>query len=152
MNVEEMIKSLATSVMTFVDQTKDNLLGVQAEIGNLTTTVDTLAKEMKEDREAQKKAATAAGKQLNKTVDGIGEKVASALAKDDAVPAKVTSDVNLRPKEPPKLRSTDFGEGHTDWKHQTLNSVQFWNSDVAELMTKKELPFHKWDGDEEEQF
>ena len=103
MNVEEMIKSLATSVMTFVDQTKDNLLGVQAEIGNLTTTVDTLAKEMKEDREAQKKAATAAGKKLNQTIVSISEQVASALAKDDAVEAKVTSDVNLHPKEPPKL-------------------------------------------------
>ena len=91
MNVEEMIKSLATSVMTFVDQTKDNLLGVQAEIGNLTTTVDTLAKEMKEDREAQKKAAAATGRKLNQTVAGIRDQVAAALA-NDAVEANVTSD------------------------------------------------------------
>ena len=65
---------------TFVDQTKDNILRVQTEIRNLSATVDTLATEMKEDREAQKKAAAGGGRMLNKTVDGIGEKVASALA------------------------------------------------------------------------
>ena len=62
MNAEEMIKSLATSVTTFVDQTKDNILGVQTEIRDLRATVDTLADEMKEDREAQKKTAAAAGR------------------------------------------------------------------------------------------
>ena len=44
----------------------------------------------------------------------IGEQVASALVKDDAAEAKVTSDVDIHLKEPPKLRSTDFSEGHTD--------------------------------------
>ena len=53
MNAEAMIRSLATSVTTFVDQTKDNILGVQAEIQDLRATVDTLAAEVREDREAQ---------------------------------------------------------------------------------------------------
>ena len=44
-----MIKSLATSVTTFVDQTKDSLLEVQEEIRDLKTTVDTMATEMKAD-------------------------------------------------------------------------------------------------------
>ena len=118
------------------------MLGVQTEMQNLKDTVDTLATEMKADREAQKKAADAAGRKLNKTVVGIGAQVAAALA-DDAVEANVTSDAHLRPKEPPKLRTTDFGEQHTDWKHNTFNSVQFWNSDVAQLMTNKELSFHQ---------
>ena len=82
MNVEDMIKSLATSVTTFVDQTKDNLLGVQEEIKELKTTVDTMATEMKADREAQKKAAADAGRKLNKAVAGIGEQVAQAVASD----------------------------------------------------------------------
>ena len=77
--------------------------------------------------------------------------MAEAVA-SDAAEASVTSDAHLRLKEPPKLRTTDFGEGHTDWKHQTLNSVQFWNNDVAELMTKKELSFTKWNDDEEDEF
>ena len=148
---EELIKSLAGSVTTFVDQTKESLLGVQTEMQNLKTTVDTLASEMKADQEAQKKAAAAAGKKLNQTIAGIGAQVAAAVS-DNAAEASVTSDAHLRPKEPPKLQTTDFGEGHTDWKHQTLNSVQFWNNDVAELMTKEELSFTKWGDDEEEQF
>ena len=64
---EELIKSLAESVTTFVDQTKENLHGVQTEMQNLKDTVDTLANEMKADREAQKKAADTAGRKLNKT-------------------------------------------------------------------------------------
>ena len=48
----KMVKSLATSVTMLVNQTKDNLLRVQAEIRNLSTTVDTLATEMKEDCQA----------------------------------------------------------------------------------------------------
>ena len=137
--------------MTFVDQTKDNILGVQAEIQDLRATVDMLASEVREDREAQKQTAAAAGRTLNKTINSLGEKLKTALKKDDAVEAKVT-EINLRPKEPPKLRSTDFGEGHADWKHQTFHAIQFWNSDVADLMQKRELSFHKWDGDENEEF
>ena len=49
MNAEEMIKSLATSVTTFVDQTKDNLLEIQEEIRDLKATVGTMADEMKAD-------------------------------------------------------------------------------------------------------
>ena len=85
------------------NQTKDNLLRVQAEIRNLSTTVDTLATEMKEDCQAQKKAATAASKQPSKTAGSIGENVASALMKDNAVLVKVTSDINLCLKELLKL-------------------------------------------------
>ena len=107
MNTEEMIKSLATSVTTFVDQTKDNLLESQEEIRDLKTTVGTMADEMKADREAQKKAAADAGKKLNKAVAGIGKEVAAAVA-TDAVEATVTTASHLCPKEPPKLRSTDF--------------------------------------------
>ena len=77
-----MIKSLATSVTTFVDQTKDNLLGVQAEIGNLKAIVDKLASEMKEDCEAQKKAAAAAGRKLNQTVAGIGDQVHGSSSRE----------------------------------------------------------------------
>ena len=68
---EELIRTPAKSVTTFVDQTKENLLGVQTEMQNLKATVDTLANEMKADRETQKKAAAAAGKKLNETVAGI---------------------------------------------------------------------------------
>ena len=134
--------------MTFVDQTKENLLGVQTEIQQLKDTVDTMAKEMKADCEAQKKSADA-GKKLNKTAAAIGGQVAEALA-SDVVEAEVTSDAHLRPKEPPKLRTTDFGEQHTDWKHSTFNSVQFWNKDVAQLMTKKDLSFMKNEDNEDE--
>ena len=147
---EELIKTLAESVTTFVDQTKENLLGVQTDIQQLKDTVDTMAKEMKADREAQKKSADAAGKKLNKTVAAIGGQVAEALATGEAVEAEVTSDAHLRPKEPPKLRTTDFGEQHTDWKHSKFNSVQFWNKDVAQLMTKKDLSFIKNDDNEDE--
>ena len=77
---EELIKTLAESVTTFVDQTKENLLGVQAEMQNLKATIGTLANEMKADREAQKKAAAAAGKKLNETAAGIGAQVAEAAA------------------------------------------------------------------------
>ena len=75
MNAEEMIKSLATSVTTFVDQTKENLLEIQEEIRDLKATVGTMADEMKADREAQKKAAETASKKLDKTVVGIGKQV-----------------------------------------------------------------------------
>ena len=104
MNTEEMIKSLATSVMTFVDQTKDNLLEIQEEIRDLKTTVGTMADEMKADREAQKKAAADASKKINKAVVGIGKEVAAAVA-SDAVEATVTSASHLRPKEPPNFES-----------------------------------------------
>ena len=65
---EELIEALTKSVTTFVDQTKDALHGVQAEIQQLKDTVDTMATEMRADREAQTKAAGAADKKLNKTV------------------------------------------------------------------------------------
>ena len=66
--------------------------------------------------------------------------------------ATVTSAPHLRPKEPPKLRPTDFGEGHADWKHQTLHSIKFWNPEVAKLMTTKELSFTKWHEDDDDEF
>ena len=49
----ELIEALTKSVTTFVDQTKDVLHGVQTEIQQLKATVDTMAKEMQADREAQ---------------------------------------------------------------------------------------------------
>ena len=102
MNMEDMIKSLATSVTMFINQTKDNLLRVQTEIRNLKTTVDTLANEMKADWEAQKKGAATTSRKLNQTVTGIRDQVAAAVM-SDAVEANVTSDVHLCLKEPPKL-------------------------------------------------
>ena len=58
MNVEDMIKSLAASVTTFVDQTKDNLLEIQEEIRDLKTTVGTVVDEMKAERESQQRGIT----------------------------------------------------------------------------------------------
>ena len=106
-----------------------------------------MAKEMQADREAQNKAAGAADKKPSKAIATIGKSVAK---KDDAVEVTVTTSNLLQPKEPPKLRITDFGEVHSDWKHTTSNTIKFWNSDVAELMTKEDLSFMKNDEDEDE--
>ena len=56
MDTEAIVKSLAESVTSFVDQTKDTILAVQDEIKELKGTVNTLADELKADRAAQKEA------------------------------------------------------------------------------------------------
>ena len=59
--------------MTFVNQTKEVLHGVQVEIRKLKTTVNMMAKEMQADCEAQTKAAGAADRKLNKAAAAIGK-------------------------------------------------------------------------------
>ena len=80
MDTEAIVKSLAESVTSFVDQTKDTILAVQGEIKELKGTVETLADELKADRAAQKKTAADSDKKLNKAASGIGEQVAQAVA------------------------------------------------------------------------